>query len=237
MKSRGRKPKIYSEEILIKIINEFLNINTHIQTIKYRDIYEYALEQHNKGVIDFKLSDDFWRKSNRQGKLLVDEINRKRSVTLEKNLPNIDVIPTADVVNRLSNDSPAVKKLIINQLKVNEHGYKKLSKNYFELKNKESKMEKEIKELKSEIANLKKNNEIYQNVLFQWANLSSNRDIGFVNVITTGKTRSETVEQLFKDMFNEQPNKAILNVNEVPEVDNLIELPKVKNTLIEDLDL
>lgn len=238
MKSRGRKPKIYPKGILLKIIDDFLRIQANVQIIRYKEIFLYALEEYNKGILDFKLSEDFWRKPGRQGKLLVDEINKKRSALIENNNQYIEIISTNDVINRLSQDTSATKKKIINQLKVNEYGYRKISTRYNQLKEKEAMMTQEIIELKAEILNMKKNNEIYQNVLFQWANLSSVKDLGLVNLITTGKTRSSAVEQLFKDIFNEQPNKAILGLNNNNEIDNVVTLPtKAKNTLIEDLDL
>ncbi|QWG65343.1 hypothetical protein EXW32_02215 [Bacillus mycoides] len=237
MKSRGRKPKIYPKDILLKIIDDFLKTQENVQIIRYKEIFLYALEKYNKGVLDFKLSEDFWRKPGRQGKLLVDEINKKRSALIENNKQYIEIISTNDVINRLSQDTPATKKKIINQLKVNEYGYRKISTRYNQLKEKEAKMTQEIVELKAEIVNLKSNNEIYQNVLFQWANLSSVKDLDLINLITTGKTRSATVEQLFKDIFKEQPNKAILELNTDNKIDNVVTITKTKNTLIEDLDL
>ena len=237
MKSRGRKPKIYPKDILLKIIDDFLRNQGDIQIIRYKEIFLYALEEYNKGILDFKLSEDFWRKPDRQGKLLVDEINKKRSALIENNNQYIEIISTNDVINRLSQDTPATKKKIINQLKVNEYGYRKISTRYNQLKEKEAKMSQDIAELKAEIVNLKDNNEIYQNVLFQWANLSSVKDLGLINLITTGKTRSATVEQLFQDIFKEQPNKAILELNTDNTIDNVLTITKTKNTLIEDLDL
>lgn len=237
MKSRGRKPNLYPKDILLKIIDDFLRTQLNVQIIKYKEIFLYALEEYNKGLLDFKLSEDFWRKPGRQGKLLVDEINKKRSALIENNNQYIEIISTNDVINRLSQDTSATKKKIINQLKVNEHGYRKISTRYNQIKEKEAKMTQEIFELKAEIANLKNNNEIYQNVLFQWANLSSVKDLDLINLITTGKTRSATVEQLFKDIFKEQPNKAILELNTDNTIDNVVTITKTKNTLIEDLDL
>lgn len=237
MKSRGRKPKIYPKGILLKIIDDFLKTQENVQIIRYKEIFLYALEKYNKGVLDFKLSEDFWRKPGRQGKLLVDEMNKKRSALIENNNQYIEIISTNDVINRLSQDTPATKKKIINQLKVNEYGYRKISTRYKQLKEKEAKMTQEIVELKAEIANLKDNNEIYQNVLFQWANLSSIKELDLINLITTGKTRSATVEQLFQDIFKEQPNKAILELNTDNKIDNVVTITKTKNTLIEDLDL
>lgn len=237
MKSRGRKPKIYPKDILLKIVDDFLRNQENVQIIRYKEIFLYALEEYNKGILDFKLSEDFWRKPGRQGKLLVDEINKKRSFLIENNNQYIEIISTNDVINRLSQDTPATKKKIINQLKVNEYGYRKISTRYKQLKEKEAKMTQEIVELKAEIANLKDNNEIYQNVLFQWANLSSVKELDLINLITTGKTRSATVEQLFQDMFKEQPNKAILGLNTDNKIDNVVTITKTKNTLIEDLDL
>lgn len=237
MKSRGRKPKIYPKDILLKIVDDFLRNQENVQIIRYKEIFLYALEEYNKGILDFKLSEDFWRKPERQGKLLVDEINKKRSTLIENNNQYIEIISTNDVINRLSQDTPATKKKIINQLKVNEYGYRKISTRYKQLKEKEAKMTQEIVELKAEIANLKDNNEIYQNVLFQWANLSSIKELDLINLITTGKTRSATVEQLFQDIFKEQPNKAILELNTDNTIDNVVTITKTKNTLIEDLDL
>ncbi|PEA06152.1 hypothetical protein [Bacillus cereus] len=237
MKSRGRKPKIYPKDILLKIIDDFLKTQENVQIIRYKEIFLYTLEKYNKGVLDFKLSEDFWRKPGRQGKLLVDEINKKRSALIENNKQYIEIISTNDVINRLSQDTPATKKKIINQLKVNEYGYRKISTRYKQIKEKEAKMTQEIVELKAEIAILKDNNEIYQNVLFQWANLSSVKNLDLINLITTGKTRSDTVEQLFKDIFKGQPNKAILELNTDNTIDNVVTITKTKNTLIEDLDL
>lgn len=237
MKSRGRKPNLYPKNILLKIIDDFLRNQANVQIIRYKEIFLYALEEYNKGILDFKLSEDFWRKPGRQGKLLVDEINKKRSALIENNNQYIEIISTNDVINRLSQDTPATKKKIINQLKVNEYGYRKISTRYNQLKEKEAKMTQEIVELKAEIVKLKDNNEIYQNVLFQWANLSSVKDLDLRNLITTGKTRSATVEQLFKDIFKEQPNKAILELNTDNKIDNVVTITKTKNTLIEDLDL
>ncbi|PGH72143.1 hypothetical protein CN894_11700 [Bacillus thuringiensis] len=237
MKSRGRKPKIYPKDILLKIVDDFLRNQANVQIIRYKEIFLYALEEYNKGILDFKLSEDFWRKPGRQGKLLVDEINKRRSTLIENNNQYIEIISTNDVINRLSQDTPATKKKIINQLKVNEYGYRKISTRYKQLKEKEAKMTQEIVELKAEIANLKDNNEIYQNVLFQWANLSSIKELDLINLITTGKTRSATVEQLFQDIFKEQPNKAILELNTDNTIDNVVTITKTKNTLIEDLDL
>ncbi|MEC5238671.1 hypothetical protein [Bacillus mycoides] len=237
MKSRGRKPKIYPKDILLKIVDDFLRNQANVQIIRYKEIFLYALEEYNKGILDFKLSEDFWRKPGRQGKLLVDEINKKRSALIENNNQYIEIISTNDVINRLSQDTPTTKKKIINQLKVNEYGYRKISTRYKQIKEKEAKMTQEIVELKAEIANLKDNNEIYQNVLFQWANLSSVKELDLINLITTGKTRSATVEQLFQDIFKEQPNKAILELNTDNTIDNVVTITKTKNTLIEDLDL
>lgn len=75
---------------------------------------------------------------------------------LEAKKDNFEVISTTDVIERLSQDTPDIKKLIINQLKVNEHGARKLFNHYSHLKTKECELQNEIVELKEEIANLKK---------------------------------------------------------------------------------
>ena len=113
MNSRGRKPKIYPEEKLLAIVGNFSKEKSNIQIIKYKEIYLFALEEYSKGLLEFKLSEDFWRKPGRQGTLLVDEINKQRSALIESNNQHVEIISTQDVINRLSQDTPATKKKII----------------------------------------------------------------------------------------------------------------------------
>lgn len=64
-------------------------------------------------------------------------------------------------------------------------------------------------------------------MLFQWADISSKQNIDLIDTITTGKRRNEIVNQLFNDMFSDNPHAAYLNINrqEKNKINNIIDFP------------
>jgi len=234
----GRYEKIYPPLVISKIVEDYLLENPSIIIIEYKKIHEYSLSQFDLGKIEFELSYDYWRKEKRKGRILVDKVNKQRSYLRKSESDYIEIASTKDVIERLSNDSPAVKKMIINQLKINEKGFTNLTTKYKKLKDKEERLLTEVESLKKQLEILKENNGIYQNVLFQWADISSSRDINIINTITTGKTRTKVVEQLFTDIFSDDPNAAYKQINQQIKESNVVNLKdKKKNNLIVDLDL
>lgn len=239
MKSRGRKVKYYSENKISKLINDYLKINEPIEIIKYKAIFEFAKTEYALGKSDLNLSEDFWRKPDRQGRIAVDVSNEQRHFSKIHSSDYFEVLSTENTIKELSQDPPHIKKKMISLLKVNEVGYRKLIKKYEHISEKETFSNNEIKELKEEIKNLRSKNEIYEQTLFQWADISSSSDIDLVNVITTGKTRSKIVEELFLDMFTENSNRAFHEINRTKSnSSNVLEIKSnKKNTLVEDLGL
>ena len=239
MKSRGRKAIIYPIRDIQKLVERFIEEKQPMGKIKYRDVYLFVKELYMARETDYKLSDDFWRKPDRQGREIIDSINYIRSANAKVNKETYEVISTSAVINEFSTDTPSIKKRIIARLKSNEYGYQRLIDKYKDLLNKEAKYKKEIEDLKEKYKDAKQKNSIYEQVLFQWAHVSSSRDLKLINTITTGKTHSKTVEQLFKRMFSENPNAPYKNINKDDEnTNNVVELsPKKKNSLVDDFDL
>lgn len=240
MKSRGRKKVLHPEQDVINIVKKYLETEQPIGKIKYIAVFKFAKKLYLDKESLYDLSEDFWRKDDRQGKKIIDGLNDIRNTVARTDKDYFEVVPTSNIVNELSNDFPSIKKKIIARLKSNEHGYRRLIEKYKNLLNKEQKLKDEIEHWKTKYHESVEKNNIYEQVLFQWANISSARDLKLINTITTGKTRSKVVEQLLTDMFNEDSNAAYKNINKTSEEinNNIIELrARPKNTLIEDLDL
>lgn len=239
MKSRGRHKKLYPLKDIKNIVELFLESHPSGK-VKYKEVYEFSKDLYINGKIEYSLSDDFWRKSGRQGRIVIDEINKINDALLQSTKDYFEVVSTTQVIGTLSKDIPSIQKKIIAQLKVNEYGYRSLIGKYKKQISKEESYIKEIELLKKNCEELKEKNSIYEQVLFQWADISSARDIKIINTITTGKSRSKVVEKLLTEMFTDDLNAAYKNINKTLESkdDNIIDLKaKVMNTLIEDLDL
>lgn len=242
--ARGRNKKIYDTEIIMDIIKKYSEemANPFIK-IEYRPIYEFACNLYRSNQLDVsiteELSIDFWRKKERQGRMLVDDVNRLNLLRTNNKETEFTMVSTKDIVEQYSLDKPAIKKKLIAQLQINEQGYLSLQEQYKRQQKKLETFESENKMLKEQIQTLKEQNNILVKVMMQWANISSSRDIEIVNTITTGKNRTNVVEQLFEEMFTEDPHRAYKDINaSEPKTSNVTKLDITrKNTIIDDYDL
>ena len=82
MSKKGRKPKIYPQEIIDNIIYEYLQLNKNNGLIKYMDIYRFSKELYENGESTHQFSEDFWRKQGRQGREAIDKENEVIEHTL-----------------------------------------------------------------------------------------------------------------------------------------------------------
>lgn len=238
MRSRGRKAKVFSEKDIIYIIESYVKSANIIGKIKYKDVFLFSQQMYLNKEHTYLLSEDFWRKVDRQGRDLIDHFNQERMALTKTSNDKHIIVPTKDVVNEFSTDSISIQKKIINKLKVNEYGYKSLIKQYTDLKEKEVSYLNTIKQLQLANKEIKEKNDVYEQVLLQWAHISSKKDLPLINTITTGKSRTEIVENLFKDMFTDNPNMAYKDINKKKQDNNIIPINKnKKNTLIDDLNL
>lgn len=242
--TRGRNKKIYDTEIIMGIINKYLEeMANPFLKIEYRLIYEFACNLYKSDQLDAsiteELSSDFWRKKERQGRMLVDEVNRLNLLRTNNKETEFTMVSTKNIVEQYSLDKPTIKKKLIAQLQINEHGYLSLQEKYKRQHQKLESFEVENKILIEKVQTLKEQNNILVKVMMQWANISSAKDIELVNTITTGKTRTKVVEQLFEDMFADDPHRAYKNINlSEPITSNVTKLNVGhKNTIIDDYDL
>ncbi|WP_107937922.1 hypothetical protein [Ureibacillus chungkukjangi] len=242
---RGRNKQEYDTEIIMGIINKYLEeMANPFLKIEYRPIYEFACKLYNSGQLDDSITEElsiyYWRTKDRQGRVLVDEVNRLNLLqTNNFKETEFTMVSTKSIVEQYSFDKPAIKKKLVAQLLINEKGYSSLQEKYKGQKKKIETFESENKMLNDQIRILKEQNNILVKVMMQWANISSSRDIEIVNTITTGKTRTKVVEQLFEEMFTEDPHRAYKDINfSPPKTSNITKLDSTrKNTILDDYDL
>lgn len=78
MSKRGRKPKIYPKEIIDNIIYDFIKKNKNIGTLKYMDVFRHSKKMYEDKLCEYSFSEDFWRKSGRQGREAIDQTNKDK---------------------------------------------------------------------------------------------------------------------------------------------------------------
>lgn len=200
LETRGRKPKVYPEPEIDKIIYRFTQEEKVGGLIRYSEMYRFTNKLYEKGEIPYKFSEDYWRRDGRQGKEKIDKTNRLYETTIvNKKTNETDIfVDTEECVNKFFTGKPSDKKRLIQALKINEKKAK--DSNNLLLK---------IEELNQEISIQKdKNKELvvlveqYQKILFSWFNASLKLDVPLINLITTGKSRHPIIDLFFETAFS-----------------------------------
>lgn len=211
------------------------------------DVYRYTKNQYNNGKISILFSEDFWRKIGRQGREAIDKANEVYQYSLPHSNSkegSESVIDTNDAVNKFFEGKESNKTKLIGALQINENKLKTYIQRNNVFKERITKRDRRIAELKKEKSTLINKLNEYEEIFFQWLDASSSKDVPLINTITTGKSRNKIVDKLFETMFSDNvlegynefenyrkhaDDKRIAN-------DNIVQL-KQKNTLIDDLDL
>jgi hypothetical protein len=197
--TRGRKPKTFPQQEIDQLIYRFIQQEKASGWIKYTEVYSYAKKLYENGEIPYHLSEDFWRRKNKQGKESVDRINKAYEASLvSKKTSKSDLyINTEECVNKFFTGKPSDKKRLIDALRLNE----KKAKDYSELLIKNDALTDTIKSLVAEKKELEEKISQFQMVLFSWFNASIKSDVPLINLMTTGKTRHPIVDFFFDTAF------------------------------------
>ncbi|MCM3390393.1 MULTISPECIES: hypothetical protein [Ureibacillus] len=227
METRGRKPKIFPQEEINKIIYQFTQEEKVSGWLKYSEVYRYSKKLYENETIPYQLSEDYWRRDGRQGKETIDKINKAYEAALvNKKTTESDVyIDTQECVDKFFTGKPSDKRRLIEALKLNE----KKAKNYNELLGKMNTLKGTMKALKQENKELEELLQQYQTVLFSWFNASIKSDVPLINLMATGKTRHPIVDFFFDTSFSnptegyekfEEFRKRLKGVHEEPTINN-----------------
>ncbi|MGY1423407.1 hypothetical protein [Bacillus cereus] len=247
---RGRKPKVYSQELIKDLIYRFTQERKITGLIKYMDIYRFSLELYKRGDIEIKFSEDFWRKEGRQGRVAIDSTNQVYEYTLNINHKEDEkIIDTEQVVEKLYTGNSKNKEVLKRILKVNESKLKMCLERNRKLEMRIKSKEYEVQELKKNITTLNNKLEIFENIMFMWLDASVDPDVDLINLITTGKSRNAIVDYMFQTIFSGNPHEGYEKFNsfrkgkkkgqETQKVGKKVAvLPSnYKNSLLEDFNL
>lgn len=209
MLNRGRPAKQYDQEIIENIVKMCKEENKIIGVLKYSVVYKYALELYEDGKIDYKLSEDFWRKPNRQGTLAIAKFNEIIENTVQVDESETErTVSTLDAVNKLFTGREKDKKELINKLTLNEVKASQYIKKNKHLKNKVQQLESKVNDMKEQRDFQKARADELQLVLFKFMEYSKSKGFPVENIFNTGKTRTEPVEKILGNLFVDNPTVA-----------------------------
>lgn len=236
----GRKKSIYDKEFILNIIYDCIQSNHITGIVKNSEVYKHALDLYSEGKIDIKLSDDYWRKPERQGTQILAEVNYQRINDTSKEIKITQVLNTEDVVEEYFEGSAVSKKKLINKLRFNENRAKSEIMQNDKLTNKMGTLIHEVSSLKEQLADNKQKADTLETVLFQFMDYSQSQGNNMTNLMNTGKTRTKPVEKMLESLFSEHPDTAYnfeqykenkhvyANRTSSNSKDNIVELPTKK---------
>jgi hypothetical protein len=249
-KTRGRKPKSYPKNEIDNIVYRFTQEQKTTGLIRYMDVFRFSTELHENREIEYKLSEDFWRKEGRQGRQTIDNFNQvyEHTVSIGEQSQEEKLVDTLDCVNKFYTGKIQDKEKLINALKINENKARKYIQESQRLKAKTIKLAEQLEEEKQKKKHALNKIDKYEQVIFSWMYLSSSKNVPLVNLITTGTTRHKVVDFMFNTLFSDnsvegyerlaQFQKKVTNSLQGNYNNNVVDIHKKEsNSLLEDLDL
>lgn len=223
----ANKSRIYGDEVIQEIIYLYTETNNVNGEIEYSSVRDFALELWSKKdpiftekmyyqLVDsatgetsekiyknIKLSDDFWRKPQYQGRQKIDATNALLSNTAAKPKKRQTYIPNTDFLIETNKGNLSQLKL---QLKPLEEQVRSSYKLIDKLEGKIAELEEQITSLKKDKASLKKQNDDLQDALYKFFELSAASDVALKNQLNTGIGRMKQVETALRTAFGGDPS-------------------------------
>ncbi|MBD8071280.1 hypothetical protein [Bacillus sp. PS06] len=202
--NRGRKAKLFPQSEIDQIVQRFVNEKRIDGIVKPMEVYRFSVELYNNNEIEYKLSEDYWRKPNRQGTVTIAKFNQVLEHTVESGTDEIErIIDTQDAINKHFTGKQEDKNKLISLLKMNESKAKRYMNKNKVLQTKVRNLEVSLAEQKDKTQEWKGVAENLEQVLFALMDYSVDSDVPLVNMMTTGKSRSKPVNKLFDTIFSE----------------------------------
>ena len=124
MTKKGRKP-ILTENETKKIVNSYIMKYGVSKEIKYNNLYNYCIELFQNQEISKLPSESFWRKKDRIGRKLIDEVNSAISHKLEKHENNYELQSLLNLIdNKITNKE--LKTTLFNDLESKQNKIEQL---------------------------------------------------------------------------------------------------------------
>lgn len=126
MTKKGRKP-ILTETEAKAIVNNYILKYGVSKEIKYIDIHNFCTELYKNQEISKLPSESFWRKKDRTGRKLIDEVNSALSHKLERHEKNYEIQNLLNLIDsKITNKE--LKTTLFNELKSKQRKIEQLEK-------------------------------------------------------------------------------------------------------------
>lgn len=99
MTKKGRKP-ILTETEAKEIVNSYVLMHGVSKEIQYIDLHKYCIELYQNQEIPKLPSESFWRKKDRAGRKLIDEVNSALSYKLVRHEKNYELQNLLNLIDR-----------------------------------------------------------------------------------------------------------------------------------------
>jgi len=158
MTKKGRKP-ILTETEAKEIVNSYILKHGVSKEIQYTDLHKYCIKLYENQKIPKLPSESFWRKKDRAGRKLIDEVNSALSHKLERHEKNYELQNLLNLIDsKITNKE--LKTTLFNELKSKQRKIEQLEK---ELNVKEE----SILSLKKSLEDLQQLNKQQQDLISQ----------------------------------------------------------------------
>ena len=225
------RPQKYSVEEVREIISQYVNSEFYNGgLIKYQSVFDFTQELQNKGIIQSTMSVDFWRKSDRMGRIEIERTNKILSKTVVppktddavSYLTNVDI---DDFLVKNYKDKDILAKMFLKLQDELRSLLKEKSSLEARLENVQEKLDIQM----DNVQHLKKTKERLQDSLLQIFEYSGYSENGLINLqkINNKKKMNPFLKEALLNMLDSP--SAYLNVQEFEEpVDNVVEFNNQK---------
>ena len=219
MSNRIGRPKkiIYNKQSLEELLNLIFyyhdNHNPH-SLVRYKNIWEHFDELYNNGKYEYKTSYDFWKRSGREGRELVDKVNdHLKTKSLVSIANNTDMIKFKEIIEKYGAHN---KDILWENLKPYEKHILQLSNSLEKMKIENENMIKQNNELKVQLKESMDKVDDLQQLVFSLF-VYSNKDNELYNLLNTGRSKSKVIDLALEKTFesplafiNEMISKAFI---------------------------
>lgn len=180
-KNAGRKTKLTEDEVkeLIYLFKKEKNIHGKVG---YKEMYLFNLELVQQGKYKKSVGEDFWRKTGRLGRKMIDLTNEAFSNELSSSTNMSDFIPNfTEIINKhYDNKEELIKEMVL------------IERKFYQNVKKRKLLEEKVKYYQSKFEKTEERLDYIQELLFKLLRYSSNKKVPLVNLLDT-KEKNQTL--------------------------------------------
>lgn len=197
-KKTGRKTKLTEQEVneliyLYKIEKQLTG------KIKYRDIHLFNQELVKRGRFPVSVGEDFWRKKERLGRIMVDKAN---SIFTNKLAESESIDDTVINFTQIIDHHYSDKEKLVREMVIVESKFYKNNRTKKSLEKKLLQSEENLQKYKDKLFQTEKQLTYLKELVFNLMRYSAEKETPLIDHLTTGKKRTSIVKRALEDIFN-----------------------------------